>query len=72
MAATTTQPASKSAKKKATKAVQRTESPAPSATSAVEKGTDGASDSYESPYIKELQKYVMVRYSHLWVPMADL
>lgn len=55
MAATTVQPASKTSKKKAAKAIERTESPAPSATSAAaEKASD---DGFESPYIKELQKY---------------
>ncbi|KAH8175410.1 hypothetical protein LIA77_03828 [Sarocladium implicatum] len=58
MAATTTQPASKSAKKKAAKGVQRTESPAPSSTSAADKTADTTNDAYESPYIKELQKNV--------------
>ncbi|CAM1509144.1 Fc.00g028830.m01.CDS01 [Cosmosporella sp. VM-42] len=56
MAATTAQPPSKSSKKKAAKAIERTESPAPSATStAAEKAGD---DSFESPYIKELQKNI--------------
>lgn len=55
MAATTAQPVSKSAKKKAAQAIQRTESPAPSAASgAVDKTGD---DSGESPYVKEIQKY---------------
>lgn len=55
MAASSTQPASKSSKKKAAKAIERTESPAPStASGAVDKAT--GDDSFESPYIKELQK----------------
>jgi hypothetical protein len=55
MAAQTVQP-SKSAKKKAAKALERTESPAPSVASATaDKNSD---DSFESPYIKEIQKYV--------------
>lgn len=53
MAAQASQPPSKSAKKKATKGLERTESPAPSFTSAADKTGD---DSSESPYIKELQK----------------
>lgn len=54
MAAQAVQPQSKSAKKKATKALERTESPAPSVTSATaDKNSD---DSFESPYIKEIQK----------------
>lgn len=59
MAATTVQPVSKSAKKKAAKAIERAESPAPSATSAVEKTGD---EGFESPYIKELQKYATADY----------
>jgi hypothetical protein len=54
MAAQAAQPQSKSAKKKATKALERTESPAPSVASATaDKNSD---DSFESPYIKEIQK----------------
>jgi hypothetical protein len=55
MAASTAQPQSKSAKKKAAKAIERTDSPAPSTTSGAAQngGEDG---SFESPYIKELQK----------------
>lgn len=58
MAAPATQNASKSSKKKAARAIERTESPAPSTGSAaVEKATgDSQDDSFESPYIKELQK----------------
>ncbi|KFH42366.1 hypothetical protein ACRE_069170 [Hapsidospora chrysogenum ATCC 11550] len=57
MAASTAQPQSKSAKKKAAKAIERTDSPAPSTTSGAAQngGEDG---SYESPYIKELQKNI--------------
>jgi hypothetical protein len=54
MAAQAAQPASKSAKKKAAKAIERTESPAPSVTSAAADKT--GDDTFESPYIKELQK----------------
>lgn len=53
----TSQPLSKSAKKKAAKAIERTDSPAPSNISVA--GTDKVGeDGFESPYIKELQKYV--------------
>jgi hypothetical protein len=56
MAAQAVQPQSKSAKKKATKALERTESPAPSVASATaDKNSD---DSFESPYIKEIQKNI--------------
>jgi len=57
MAASTAQPQSKSAKKKAAKAIERTDSPAPSTTSGAAQngGEDG---SFESPYIKELQKNI--------------
>ncbi|KAJ8117518.1 hypothetical protein ONZ43_g4191 [Nemania bipapillata] len=53
---------SKSAKKKKAKA-ERTESPAPSASPAPEKpisvcDADGSDDSFESPYIRELQKNI--------------
>ncbi|CVL05710.1 uncharacterized protein FMAN_10583 [Fusarium mangiferae] len=55
MAAQAVQP-SKSAKKKAAKALERTESPAPSVASATaDKNSD---DSFESPYIKEIQKNI--------------
>jgi hypothetical protein len=53
MAATNPQPASKSSKKKAAKAIERTESPAPSIASGLDKAGDGG---FESPYIKEIQK----------------
>ncbi|RSL97861.1 hypothetical protein CEP52_010650 [Fusarium oligoseptatum] len=57
MAAQAAQPASKSAKKKAAKAIiERTESPAPSVTSAAADKT--GDDTFESPYIKELQKKI--------------
>ncbi|KAL6363838.1 hypothetical protein LRP88_03263 [Fusarium phalaenopsidis] len=56
MAAQAAQPASKSAKKKAAKAIERTESPAPSVTSAAADKT--GDDTFESPYIKELQKNI--------------
>ncbi|KAI8288972.1 hypothetical protein K4K60_009878 [Colletotrichum sp. SAR11_57] len=46
---------SKSAKKKKAKAIERTESPAPTASPAPEKA-DGSDESGESPYIRELQK----------------
>ncbi|OAA63193.1 hypothetical protein ISF_05069 [Cordyceps fumosorosea ARSEF 2679] len=55
--ATATQPMSKSARKKAAKAIERTDSPAPSTTS-VAASADKADDSFESPYIKELQKNI--------------
>ena len=53
---------SKSAKKKKAKA-ERTDSPAPSASPAADKavsvsGADASEDGLESPYIRELQKYV--------------
>ncbi|WZH42458.1 uncharacterized protein QYS62_003453 [Fusarium acuminatum] len=54
MAAQAAQPTSKSAKKKAAKALERTESPAPSIASA---GVDKNGDD-ESPYIKEIQKNI--------------
>jgi hypothetical protein len=59
MAAPATQAAaSKSSKKKAAKAQERTESPAPSTTESTptEKMADAQDDVFESPYIKELQK----------------
>ncbi|EJP67829.1 hypothetical protein BBAD15_g10597 [Beauveria bassiana D1-5] len=56
-ASTVTQPMSKSAKKKAAKAIERTNSPAPSTASGAA-SADKADDSFESPYIKELQKYI--------------
>ncbi|KAF4447710.1 hypothetical protein F53441_8788 [Fusarium austroafricanum] len=56
MAAQAVQPPSKSAKKKAAKALERTESPAPSMTSATADKT--GDDSFESPYIKEIQKNI--------------
>lgn len=53
----TSQPLSKSAKKKAAKAIERTDSPAPSNISVA--GTDKVGeDGFESPYIKELQKNI--------------
>ncbi|KAF4967522.1 hypothetical protein FSARC_4907 [Fusarium sarcochroum] len=56
MAAQAVQPPSKSAKKKAAKALERTESPAPSIASATADKT--GDDSNESPYIKEIQKNI--------------
>lgn len=56
-AATATQPLSKSARKKAAKAIERSDSPAPSTTS-VAASADRADDVFESPYIKELQKNI--------------
>ncbi|KAJ4269622.1 hypothetical protein NW762_001290 [Fusarium torreyae] len=56
MAAQAVQPTSKSAKKKAAKALERTESPAPSVASATADKT--GDDSFESPYIKEIQKNI--------------
>lgn len=58
MAAATAQPASKSSKKKAAKTIERTESPAPSFTSGADKTGDDQGN--QSPYIKELQKYVSI------------
>lgn len=55
MAASTAQPVSKSAKKKAAKAIQRTDSPAPSTVS-VAASADKGDDGFESPYLKEIQK----------------
>lgn len=55
MAAPAVQPPSKSAKKKAARAIERTDSPAPSIASAADKGGDDSSD---SPFIKELQKNI--------------
>jgi hypothetical protein len=57
MAATTAQSATKASKKKAPKAVERTDSPAPSTASGSADKAEGQ-DGFESPYIKELQKYV--------------
>lgn len=51
MAAATAQTASKSSKKKAAKAIERTDSPAPSTASG-----SADKDGFESPYLKELQK----------------
>lgn len=59
-ASTAAQPISKSAKKKAAKAIERTNSPAPS-TASLAASADKADDGFESPYIKELQKYVSHR-----------
>ncbi|KAH6966816.1 hypothetical protein EDB82DRAFT_347424 [Fusarium venenatum] len=58
MAAQAVQPQSKSAKKKAAKALERTESPAPSITSASATADKNSDDSFESPYIKEIQKNI--------------
>ncbi|KAF7550400.1 hypothetical protein G7Z17_g5755 [Cylindrodendrum hubeiense] len=55
MAAPAVQPASKSSKKKAPRALARTESPAPSFTST---SADKTGDDSESPYIRELQKNI--------------
>ncbi|KAM0428648.1 hypothetical protein ACHAPT_007012 [Fusarium lateritium] len=57
MAAQAAQPASKSAKKKAAKSIERTESPAPSVTSAAAADKTG-DETFETPYIKELQKNI--------------
>jgi hypothetical protein len=57
MAASATQPVSKSAKKKAAKAQARNESPTPSAESGpADKAAEAQEETFESPYIKELQK----------------
>ncbi|KAK5997262.1 Hypoxia up-regulated protein 1 [Cladobotryum mycophilum] len=57
MAAPAAQTVSKSSKKKAAKALERTESPAPSTGSGpADKAADN--DEFESPYIKELQKNI--------------
>ncbi|KAF4460936.1 hypothetical protein FALBO_12276 [Fusarium albosuccineum] len=56
MAAQAVQPTSKSAKKKAARAIERTDSPAPSVTSATADKT--GDEAFESPYIKELQKNI--------------
>ncbi|KND94339.1 hypothetical protein TOPH_01258 [Tolypocladium ophioglossoides CBS 100239] len=59
MAATATQVASKTSKKKVAKAIQRAESPAPStASGAADKASDSQDEGFESPYIKELQKNI--------------
>ncbi|KAH0490541.1 hypothetical protein TgHK011_002005 [Trichoderma gracile] len=59
MAASATQPVSKSAKKKAAKAQARNESPTPSAESGpADKAPEAQEESFESPYIKELQKNI--------------
>lgn len=55
MAAPAVQPSSKSAKKKGPKGIDRTDSPAPSITSAA----DRATEDNESSQIKELQKYAL-------------
>lgn len=56
MAAATTQSASKSSKKKAAKAIERTESPAPSNISAADRAGDD--HGFHSPYIREIQKNI--------------
>jgi hypothetical protein len=53
---------SKLSKKKAAKVIDRTDSPTPSAASGA---ADKTGDDYESPYIKELQKYASS--TNLWV-----
>ena len=59
MAASTTQAPKSSNKKKALKAIPRPDSPAPStASGAADKGSESQDEGFESPYIKELQKYV--------------
>ncbi|KJZ80213.1 hypothetical protein HIM_00063 [Hirsutella minnesotensis 3608] len=59
MAASTAQAVSKSSKKKAAKALERNQSPAPSTTSGgLDKTADPQDDGFESPYIKELQKNI--------------
>ncbi|KAK3196566.1 hypothetical protein K4F52_000448 [Lecanicillium sp. MT-2017a] len=57
MAAATVQTAAKSSKKKAPKAIERTDSPAPSTASGSADKADGQ-DGFESPYIKELHKNI--------------
>ncbi|OAQ97419.1 hypothetical protein LLEC1_06809 [Akanthomyces lecanii] len=56
-ASTTAQPMSKSARKKAAKAIERTDSPALSTVS-LAVSADKTEDGFESPYIKELQKNI--------------
>lgn len=57
MAALAAQSNSKSSKKKAARAIERTESPAPSTASGhADKSGDAQDDGFESAYIKELQK----------------
>lgn len=59
MAASAVQNIHKSSKKKAAKMAQRTESPAPSiASGAADKANDSQDETFESPYMRELQKYV--------------
>jgi hypothetical protein len=62
-------PESKSAKKKKAAKTERTDSPAPASTLTPDKptsvaGQEGAGDENESPYIRELQKWVV--HSDLW------
>ncbi|OAA69998.1 hypothetical protein LEL_09814 [Akanthomyces lecanii RCEF 1005] len=56
-ASTAAQPMSKSARKKAAKAIERTDSPALSTVS-LAVSADKTDDGFESPYIKELQKNI--------------
>lgn len=56
MASPAAQPVSKSAKKKAAKALERTTSPAPSTASG--QPEKNGEDGFESPYIKDLHKWV--------------
>ncbi|GJN74525.1 hypothetical protein PLICBS_008616 [Purpureocillium lilacinum] len=59
MAMSATQNPSKSSKKKAAHAIERTESPAPSTGSgAADKANESQDEAFESPYIKELQKNI--------------
>ncbi|KFA60876.1 hypothetical protein S40285_04855 [Stachybotrys chlorohalonatus IBT 40285] len=59
MAAPAAQSGSKSSKKKVAPVIERTDSPAPSVGSGLpERSGDSTGDSFESPYIKELQKNI--------------
>lgn len=58
MAASATQSAPKASKKKLANAIERVNSPAPSAGSGA--AADSQDEGYESPYIKELQKYTTI------------
>lgn len=70
-ASTAAQPMSKSARKKAAKAIERTDSPALSTVS-LAVSADKTDDGFESPYIKELQKYVSHQVVNVVSHGADL
>ncbi|KAG5932183.1 hypothetical protein E4U53_001445 [Claviceps sorghi] len=72
MAAAATQPAPKASKKKLANAIERINSPAPSAGSGA--AADSQDEGYESPYIRELQKNIrnLNKKIHAGTPLEEL